>query len=67
MNNRIFARFERGRDGIIGPTIGPYEFLQWTYSIIRDDQDKEVASRRTDEDWEGPDGEPYSDIIVFSE
>ena len=31
----LYVRFERGRDDIIGPTFGPYDFVQLTYDELR--------------------------------
>jgi hypothetical protein len=33
--SEIYVRFERGRDDIIGPTFGPYDFVQLTYEDFR--------------------------------
>ena len=46
-----FVRFERGRDDVIGPTFGPFEFLQITYGELRDDQDRTLAYLHEDGDW----------------
>ena len=67
----IFVRFERGRDDIIGPTYGPYPYVQVTYSVLRaGDDDNELAFRREDGDWQLIDTERdetiFSDFIVFS-
>ena len=30
-----YIRFERGRDGITGPTFGPFDWVQMTYETLR--------------------------------
>lgn len=32
---KTYVRFERGRDDIVGPTFGPYDFVQLTYRYLR--------------------------------
>ena len=75
----VYIRFERGRDGIIGPTYGPYDFVQGTYTLIRagrtvngDYEETELATYdRQDEDWVLVDKEAeevvFSDYIVYSD
>lgn len=62
---KTFVRFEHGPHGVVGPTIGPYEWVQWTYDNVRDDADQEIAGRNKDGTWQGPDGQDYTDIIVW--
>jgi hypothetical protein len=31
----LFVRFERGRDNVVGPTMGPFPFVQLTYEELR--------------------------------
>jgi hypothetical protein len=72
--NNLYVRFERGRDGIIGPTYGPYDFIQVTYDILRattpDGTEAEIAYHGPD-DWVLVDDEredrEFSDYIIYSE
>ena len=67
-----FIRFERGRDDIIGPTYGPYDFVQITYALIRasrDGEETELAYFGRDRDWHLKDKEApeqvFSDAIIY--
>lgn len=68
----VFIRFERGRDGIVGPTYGPYDFVQITYGLVRasiDGQETELAAHsQFDDDWTLLDHERddtvFSDVII---
>ena len=71
-----WIRFERGRDGVIGPTYGPYDFIQVTYDLVRasrDDNETELAMHgRIDGDWYLIDKKKhpetvFSDMIVWSD
>jgi hypothetical protein len=64
-----FIKFERGRDGVVGPTLGPYEYVQITYNSLRLPNDVDLAYLNADGDWEiidgGEfDGAHYSDVII---
>ena len=63
---KVKIRFERGRDCVIGPTFGPYEFVQVTYALLRDDKDNDIACQYArDDDWTLIEsGEKYSDFII---
>lgn len=66
----IELRFERGRDDVMGPTYGPYEFIQFTYGNLRIPEDRDLAFRNNVGDWEICDGGPhdgchYSDVIIY--
>lgn len=51
--SRVYVRFERGRDGIVGPTFGPFPFAQVTYSTLRVGPDgDDLAYLNDDGDWE---------------
>lgn len=68
----VSLRFERGRDGVIGPTYGPYDYVQITYTIIRIPGDRDIAFRELKGDWIVCDGGPndgchYSDIIIYED
>jgi len=69
-----FVRFERGRNDVMGPTFGPFEFLQQTYEELRISPDGETLAY-----WdEGANewflnqkagihqGEFYSDFVVYT-
>lgn len=73
-----FIRFERGRDDVIGPTFGPFEYVQFvlgqlTAQPIRGPQRllEDLAQHMACGDWVlGDDafehrGEYYSDMIIF--
>ncbi len=52
----LYVRFERGRDDIIGPTFGPYDFAQLTYDELRVDvgDDSDIVLARfsmDDQEW----------------
>ena len=73
-----YVRFERGRDGVIGPTLGPFDFVQVTYGEeLRDDQGCVIAEYGTDDgnnfDWWLTDraqqvgfDNNYSDFIIYA-
>jgi hypothetical protein len=73
----VFVRFERGRDCVIGPTYGPYQWVQVTYSELRasaaDDDNGELvlANFDTDGDWHLTDTERdetvFSDYIIYAD
>ena len=78
---KVYVRFERGRDDVVGPTLGPYEYVQVTYQLLRNDQGREIAVYDGD-DWNLVDfvvhedgkielvkkpGEFYSDFIIYTE
>ena len=75
MKTGTFVRFERGRDGIVGPTFGPFPFVQITYETLRVGPDgDEFAYLHKDGDWYLTDEhtpvalrstEGYSDIIIY--
>lgn len=49
-----YVRFERGRDDVIGPTFGPFDYVQLTYAGLRipdDGRDPEIAFIEKDGDW----------------
>ena len=48
----LYVRFERGRDDIIGPTFGPYEFVQLTYDQLRVGAEGETLAAFYGEDQE---------------
>lgn len=70
---QVFIRFERGRDDVIGPTYGPYDFVQVTYSVIRADRDGEEIElafyNGPDGDWHLTDNERdetiFSDFVIY--
>jgi hypothetical protein len=79
---KTYIRFERGRDGVIGPTFGPFDFVQLTYDELRVGRDGEPFALfdQTKGDWFiryyegtakawGADTrkEPWSDIIIWGE
>ncbi len=52
----LYVRFERGRDDIIGPTFGPYDFVQLTYEDLRVEvgDDSEIVLAQfihSDQEW----------------
>lgn len=50
----VYVRFERGRDNVIGPTFGPFPFVQVTYNVVRygpEGKDLAYLSHLND-DWE---------------
>lgn len=53
MEPNTYVRFECGRDGIVGPRFGPYDFVQITYNVIRaslNGEETELAEY-DDGDW----------------
>lgn len=66
-----YIRFERSRDDIIGPTYGPYEFVQITYDYVRAWQDgvETELAHYNGGDWHLMDKERdetvFSDFIVY--
>lgn len=77
---KTWVRFERGRDDVIGPTFGPYDWAQLTYSSLRVSdaasggliEDGELAAWLEDAgEWFLSDesgeheGEFYSDVVIF--
>ena len=65
-----WVRFERGRDGVIGPTYGPYPFVQLTYTILRAGPNGgDIAVMQADGDWILSDAERedrvFSDAIIY--
>jgi hypothetical protein len=72
MSDLVFVRFERGRDEVMGPTFGPYEFFQQTYGEFRVSPDGEPLACWSEKAGEWfiisgeHEGEFYSDFIVYS-
>lgn len=68
---KVFVRFERGRDDVIGPTYGPYDFVQVTYTELRTSPDGEALATYDNGDWNLVDAERdetvFSDFIIYSE
>lgn len=70
----LFVRFDRGRDSVWGPTFGPFEYVQQTYTTLRVSPDGDIflAQLIVDAgewfifDGFGHDDEFYSDFTVFS-
>lgn len=70
----VYIRFERGRDDVIGPTYGPYDFIQVTYGLVRASRNGEetelaTADKQDDGDWVLVDSERnetvFSDFIIY--
>lgn len=63
-----YIRFENGQEDRIGKDLGPFEWVQITYSIIRTDQDgDDLAFQNEDDFWILVD-EPeqlWSDVIIY--
>lgn len=67
-NVHYFLRPEYGVEDKIGTVYGPYkEFLQITYSYIRDRDGNDIATMGPDQFWRiaGSD-EPWSDIVIWA-
>lgn len=48
--------------------LGPFEFVQCTYLLLRDDDDHELASYDLKSGyWTTPDGRRFTDLIVATE
>ena len=49
---KLLVRFERPRDEMEGPVLGPYEWLQLTYDALRCSPDGEtIAMQGEDDHW----------------
>lgn len=72
MSDKVFVRFERGRDEVTGPTFGPFEWFQQTYQDLRVSPDGDPLAEWNEKagEWfiiKGEhEGEFYSDFIVYS-
>ncbi len=62
----IKLRFERPQDDVVGPALGPFEWVQITYATICVAPDgKEVAALDSDEYWHvNQTDERWSDVII---
>lgn len=65
----LTVQFIRPRDEAVGPTLGPYTWVQITYEHLRVSPDGDiVASFNPDlDDWfleNDPTGEPWSDFVI---
>jgi hypothetical protein len=77
MPTETFVRFEKGREGKVGPTFGPYPFVQLTYHTLRvGPEGEDLAYMGKDDDWYLTDehtpvadrpSEGWSDIIIWDE
>ena len=47
----VYVSFERGRDNLLGPSYGPFEYVQFTYREIRTPGDKILAVMSEEDDW----------------
>ena len=67
----VFIRFERGRDDVVGPTLGPFEWVQQTYQDLRVSPDGETLAQWVGNagEWFIIDGEHaeefYSDFVIY--
>lgn len=49
---KLWVQFERGRDDVVGPTLGPFDWVQVTYRGLRVAPDGEhIAMMGVDDDW----------------
>ena len=70
---KTWVRFERGRDDIIGPTFGPYDYVQLTYGTLRISPNGDDLAVKYNGDWhvipehqpEEGSGRHYSDVIIY--
>jgi hypothetical protein len=66
----VFVRFECGQQDRIGPVMGPYEFVQFTYDSVsgyapgKPDDEIHLGVLDTDRDWKTGDGQIWSDIVI---
>lgn len=69
----MYVRFERGRDDVCGPVLGPYEWVQQTYEDLRVSPDGEIIAQWVVKagEWFIVSGEHedefYSDFIVSND
>lgn len=66
----VCIRFEYGQQDRMGDSLGPFDFIQATYSAIRvgangDNADREIA-RLVDGLWVTEDGQKWSDFVIFA-
>lgn len=61
----VEVRFECARKERVGPTLGPFEWVQLTYELLRVSPDGEELAHYADEGWRlGDDDTAYSDVII---
>lgn len=76
--SNLYVRFERGRDEVIGPTLGPFDWIQVTYNtLVRAPDGELLAELGKDGDWHlNKDettpidsveriAEPFSDFVIY--
>jgi hypothetical protein len=66
----IYVRFER--EGKTSKPLGPFRFVQLTYTWLRNDEGEEIAFMRKDDLWtirDVPVEEqgPWSDFVIYHE
>lgn len=65
----VFIRFELPREDAIGPTLGPYPYVQLTYEMLTVGPDGEELAHYDGSEWWllGSERGHYSDIVVYAE
>lgn len=68
---KTYVQFERGRDDVWGPLLGPFDWVQLTYGDLRIPEDGDtLAFFKKSGEWELTDlageyaGQVYSDLII---
>lgn len=62
-----YIRFEYGQQDRIGPDLGPFEYVQATYDEINASPDGETRlAQFVDGLWATPDGQKWSDFVVYA-
>ncbi len=63
-----YIRFENGQEDKIGDVLGPFEWVQITYGVIRvSDDGDDLAFQNKDDFWiliDEP-GQLWSDVIIY--